>query len=120
MVTMSAERNSQYAQYSLGSCISWQGVPRDCEAAMRVYPVRRTGQHLLSIFPRQSEFIVIRSILAATRLLHHLSRIFLDEQKRLSGGPGMQTDSKLRRRIREKKIAQGHAPDDHELRQTTY
>jgi hypothetical protein len=50
-------------------------------------------------------------ILAATRLLHHLSRIFRDEQKRLSNGPGMQTDSKLRRRIREKKIAQGHAPN---------
>lgn len=58
--------------------------------------------------------------LAATRLLHHLNRIFRDEQKRLSGGPGMQTESKLRRKIREKKIAQGHAPDDHELRQTTY
>ena len=27
----------------------------------------------------------------------------------------MQIDSKLRRRIRQKKIAQGHAPDDHEL-----
>jgi hypothetical protein len=58
--------------------------------------------------------------LAATRLLHHLSRIFSDEQKRFSGGTSMQTDSKLRRRIREKKIAQGHAPDDHELRHTTY
>jgi hypothetical protein len=32
----------------------------------------------------------------------------------------MQTDSKLRRKIREKKIAQGHAQDDHELKHTTY
>lgn len=30
----------------------------------------------------------------------------------------MQVDSKLRRKLRQKKIAQGHAPDDHELGQT--
>jgi hypothetical protein len=32
----------------------------------------------------------------------------------------MQVESKLRRKIRQKKIAQGHAPDDHEQKFTTY
>lgn len=49
----------------------------------------------------------------ATRLLHHMSRIFRDEAP--PSLPGINfVDSKLRRRIREKKIAMGHKPDDHE------
>ena len=50
----------------------------------------------------------------ATRLLHHLSGIF---QEQASRGPIRTvtfTDRKLRQRIREKKMAMGHKPDDHE------
>jgi len=50
--------------------------------------------------------------------LHHLSRIFKEEQSKFPSGSGMQADSKLRRKLRQKKMAQGHAPDDHELKQS--
>lgn len=122
-LTMSAEQNNQYAQYALGKLyLMGRDVPRDREAAMRWFTLSaEQGNIYAQIFlDHPDAYGDPPLILAATRLLHHLSRIFRDEQKRLSNGSGMQVDSKLRRRIREKKIAQGHAPDDHELRQKTY
>jgi hypothetical protein len=121
-LTMSAEQNNQYAQYTLGKLyLMGRDVPRDREAAMRWFTLSaEQGNIYAQFFLNHPDVYRDPSlILAATRLLHHLSRIFRHEQKRLSGGPGIQVESKLRRRIREKKIAQGHAPDDYELRQTT-
>ena len=50
---------------------------------------------------------------SATRLLRHMSRIF---QNSISpaGQDRIQIDKKLRRKLRQKKIAQGHKADDHE------
>ncbi|MDT3700802.1 MAG: MobP3 family relaxase [Thermincola sp.] len=122
-LTMSAELGNQYSQYALGKLyLMGRDVPRDREAAVRLLTLSAEQGNIYAQFflDHLDSFRDPSPFLAATRLLHHLSRIFRDEQKRLSGGLGMQTDSKLRRKIREKKIAQGHAPDDHELKQTTY
>jgi len=48
---------------------------------------------------------------SVTRLLHHMSRIFQEQQPPAS--PVYYTDRKLLRKLREKKIAHGHKPDDH-------
>ncbi|MDE7219884.1 MAG: relaxase MobL [Oscillospiraceae bacterium] len=45
------------------------------------------------------------------RLLHHMSRVFQEQQPPAS--PVYHTDRKLLRKLREKKIAHGHKPDDH-------
>lgn len=45
------------------------------------------------------------------RLLYHMSRIFQEQQPPAS--PVYHTDRKLLRKLREKKIAHGHKPDDH-------
>ena len=50
---------------------------------------------------------------SATRLLRHMGRIFQEQAPPQAGGISF-VDSKLRRKIREKKIAMGHKPDDHE------
>jgi len=50
-------------------------------------------------------------MLAATRLLYHMSRLFEDYSLPRSGA-GLHVDRKLRR-----KIALGHKPDDHEEEQ---
>jgi hypothetical protein len=120
-LTASAEQGNQYAQYALGKLfLVGEDVPRDREAAVRWFTLSAEQGNVCARYflDHMDSFSNPFLCLAATRLLHHLSRIFRDEQKRLSGSPGMQTDSKLRRKIREKKIAQGHAPDDHELKQT--
>lgn len=48
---------------------------------------------------------------SATKLLHHMSRIFQEQQQPFS--PVYHTDRKLLQKLREKKIAHGHKPDDH-------
>ena len=52
-------------------------------------------------------------MLAVTRLLYHMSRIFEDHSLPQSSA-GLHVDRKLRRKIQQKKIALGHKPDDHE------
>ncbi len=58
-------------------------------------------------------------ILAATRLMRYLSRIFQEDYRRLSGDGGAgHIDRKRWRKLQEKRIAQGHKKDDHEPKQT--
>lgn len=48
---------------------------------------------------------------SVTKLLHHMSRIFQEQQQPFT--PIYHTDHKLLQKLREKKIAHGHKPDDH-------
>ena len=52
-------------------------------------------------------------MLSVTRLLYHMSRIFEDHSLPRSG-TGLHIDRKRRQQLREKRIALGHKPDDHE------
>lgn len=120
-LTASAERDNQYAQYMLGKLyLMGQDVPRDREAAVR-WLTASAGQgnpYAQFFLDHLDSFRDFSPMLAATRLLHLLSRIFREQQNRLYGGPGMGTDSKLRRRLRQKKMAMGHAPDEQAPEQT--
>ncbi|MDE6590919.1 MAG: relaxase MobL [Oscillospiraceae bacterium] len=51
---------------------------------------------------------------ATASLLCHMGRIFQEQSPQPVGGMRVAVDSKLRRKIMEKKIAMGHKPDDHE------
>lgn len=53
-------------------------------------------------------------MLSVTRLLHHMGNIFQDHFLPKSGPAGMQIDRKRLAQLREKRIALGHKPDDHE------
>lgn len=120
-LTASAKQGNQYAQYVLGKLyLMGHEVPRDREAAIRWLTLSAEQGNIYACFflNHQDSFRNPSLFLAATRLLHHLSRIFQEEQKKFLKGPVTEVDSKLRRRLRLKKIAQGHAPDDHELKQT--
>ncbi|WP_088187927.1 MobP3 family relaxase [Desulfosporosinus sp. FKA] len=122
-LTMSAELGNQYSQYALGKLyLMGRDVPSDREAAMRWLTLSAEQGNIYAEFflNHPDAFRDPPLFLAATRLLHHLSRIFQEEQRKLLKAPVTEVDSKLRRKIREKKIAQGHAWDDHELKQTTY
>lgn len=58
-------------------------------------------------------------MLAATKLLHHMSRIFQSNSVPPSNPAGIRIDSKRRRQLMEKRMAMGHKADDHE-EQTQY
>ena len=56
-------------------------------------------------------------LLSATKLLHHMGRIFQDNSVPPAAPASQRVDRKLRRKIQEKKIALGHKPDDYEEEQ---
>ena len=57
-------------------------------------------------------------LLSATKLLHHMGRIFQDNSIPPCPPGSHRADRKLLQKIRQKKIAMGHKPDDHEEEQT--
>ena len=68
--------------------------------------------HLRHDSDHRDLFPVVQS---AARLLHHLAGIFREQsQPPHPRGLRLTVDKKLWRKIREKKIAMGHKPDDHE------
>ena len=54
---------------------------------------------------------------AASSLLYHMGNIFQEQRPQPITGMRVAVDSKLKRKIRKKKIAVGHRPDDHEEEQ---
>ena len=116
-LTDAAECGDPYAQYALGKLyLLGKQVPPDHDAAVRwlKQSAAQGNESARTTLERMEHFRGPSVLSAATRLLHHMSRIF---QEQSSSGPIASirfTDSKLRQRIRDKKIAIGHKPDDHE------
>ena len=113
--SQSAEADDQYAQYMLGKLyLTGQGVTHDQTKAMVWFSrsAAQGNQYAQFFLERQNDLHPPSVMLAATRLLYHMSRIFEDHSLPQSSA-GLHVDSKLRRKIQEKKIAMGHKPDDH-------
>ena len=114
-LTVSAEQGNQYAQYALGKLyLIGKEVPRDPKAAVRWFTLSAAqgNEYAQYVLAYMDEGPSILS--CATRLLHHLSGIFQEQASRGPVRTVTLTDRKLRQRIREKKMAMGHKPDDHE------
>ena len=119
-LTKSAEQGNQYAQYVLGKLyLTGQGVKQDREQAWAYfYESAEQGNEYADFF--LEHFDQVRSpnvFLSATRLLHHMGRIFRENSVLPVAPVGQRMDRKLRRQIQQKKIAMGHKPNDHEEEQ---
>ena len=112
-LTQSAEAGNQYAQYALGKLYLEE---RDQEQAHYWFTQSATqGNRYAQFFLDRWDSLQPPSVmLATTRLLYHMSRVFQEQAPAPSVPGGIQIDRKLMARIREKKIAMGHKPDDHE------
>ena len=117
-LTASAEQGNRYAQYALGKLyLLGEEVPEDREAARQWFQRAaeqgdQYAQYFVEHMGRRDLFPVAQSV---AQLLHHLAGIFREQsQPPRPGGLRPIVDKKLRRKIREKKIAMGHKPDDHE------
>ena len=118
--SQSAEADDQYAQYMLGKLyLTGQGVTHDQTQAMDWFSrsAAQGNQYAQFFLERQNDLRPPSVMLAATRLLYHMSRIFENHALPHSSA-GLHVDRKLRRKIQEKKIAMGHKPDDHEEEQS--
>ena len=120
---LSADQGNQYAQYALGKLFLYgqPGMPRDKEKAVPLLEASAAQGNVYAQFLLENldSFRDPDLILAATRLMHHLSRIFQEDYRKASGGSGMgHIDRRRRRKLQEKRMAQGHRKDDHEPQQS--
>lgn len=115
-LTASANQGNQYAQYALGKLyLMGKDVLKDKEEAVKWFTLSAAQDNIYAQFflDHMDEFKEPSVMLAATRLLHHMSRIIGDTAPARIP-PNQRADRKLLQKIRAKKQAQGHKHDDHE------
>lgn len=120
----SAMQENQFAQYALGKLyLCGHDVPRDKEKAVPLLEASAIQGNIYAQFllDHIDSFRDPSPFLAATRLLRRLENLFREDVRKAAGGTAYHIDRKRRRRLAEKKQAQGHKRDDREpVQQQTY
>jgi len=116
-----ANNGNPYAQYLLGKLtLMGEGVPKDMDAAYEWFAAARDNGHAYAEFfmkrMERGEQEPPSVLLSATRLLYHIGNIFRDNAPAPAAN-GVQIDRKRLAQLRQKRVALGHKPDDHELEQ---
>ena len=116
-----ADNGSAYAQYLLGKLtLMGEGVPKNMDAAYEWFAAARDNGHAYAEFfmkrMERGEQEPPSVLLASTRLLYHMGNIFWDNAP-ASAATGVQIDRKRLALLRQKRVALGHKPDDHEPEQ---
>ena len=117
---LSAEKGNQYGQYLLGKIyLTGEGVTRNKEEAIRWFTLsaEQGNEYAQFFLDNMDKFHNPSVSLAVSKLFHRMSKTFEDNIPLKSSGVGIKIDSKLMRKLREKKMAQGHKKDDHEQEQ---
>ena len=116
-----ANDGNAYAQYLLGKLyLMGEGVLKDTDAAYEWFAAARDNGHGYAEFfmerMEHDEQTPPSVLLSATRLLYHMGNIFRDNAP-APAATGVQIDRKRLAQMRQKRVALGHKPDDHELEQ---
>ena len=119
-----ANNGNAYAQYLLGKLpLMGEGVPKDPDAAYEWFAAARDNGHAYAEFfikrMERGEQEPSSVLLSATRLLYHMGNIFRDNAPAPAAN-GVQIDRKRLAQMRQKRIALGHKPDDHEFEPQGY
>ena len=116
-----ANDGNAYAQYLLGKLyLMGEGVLKDTDAAYEWFAAARDNGHGYAEFfmerMEHDEQTPPSVLLSATRLLYHMGNIFRDNAP-APAATGVQIDRKRLAQLRQKRVALGHKPDDHEPEQ---
>ena len=116
-----ANNGNAYAQYLLGKLtLMGEGIPKDMDAAYEWFVAARDNGHAYAEFfmkrMERGEQEPPSALLSGTWLLYHMGNIFRDNAP-APAATGVQIDRKRLARLRQKRVALGHKPDDHELEQ---
>ena len=116
-----ANNGNAYAQYLLGKLtLMGEGVLKDTDAAYEWFAAARANGHAYAEFfmkrMERGEQEPPSVLLSATRLLYHMGNIFRDNAP-IPAATGVQIDRKRLAQLRQKRVALGHKPDDHEPEQ---
>ena len=119
-LTDAAQEGNQYAQYTLGKLyLTGEDVARDQEQSYRWFwaSASQGNEYAQFFLDHFNDNHSPNVLLSATKLFHHMGRIFQDNSIPPCPPGSHRADRKLRQKIRQKKIAMGHKPDDHEEEQ---
>ena len=119
-----ANDGNAYAQYLLGKLyLMGEGVLKDTDAAYEWFAAARDNGHGYAEFfmerMEHDEQTPPSVLLSATRLLYHMGNIFRDNAP-APAATGVQIDRKRLAQLRQKRVALGHKPDDHEFEPQGY
>ncbi len=115
-LTASAEQGNQFAQYALGKLYFYDGdVPRDKEKSLYWLELSAAQGNVYAqyLIDNIGSYRNPSVLLAATRLMHRLENLFNEDYRRTAGIAASHIDRKRRRKLQEKKQAQGHKRNDH-------
>ena len=118
---IASDHGNQFAQYILGKLyLLGKYVTEDKEMAKKYFilSAEQGNEYAKFYLENMDKFHNPSVCLVASRMLHHMSKIFEDNIPFRSSGAGLKIDSKLMRKLREKKVAQGHKRDDYEQNMT--
>lgn len=116
-LSQSAEQGNPFAQYALGKLyLCGHDVPRDKEKAIPLLTASAEQGNIYAQFllDHLDSFQDPSVFLAATRLMRWLENLFREDYQKAAGASSFHIDRKRRRRLAEKKQAQGHKRDDQE------
>ena len=111
-----ADAGNQWAQYMLGKLC----LLDDREQAGHYFSLaaEQGNPYARYFLSRMEDHKPPSVMLAATRLLYHLGRVFQDNMTQTSGSRGMHIDRKRMEELQRKKLAMGHKINDHEEEQS--
>lgn len=115
-LTISAAQGNQFAQYALGKLYFYDGdVPRDKEKSIYWLELSAAQSNVYAqyLIDNINSYRNPSVLLAATRLMHRLENLFREDYRKTAGITAGHIDRKRRRKLQEKKQAQGHKRDDH-------
>ena len=118
---IASDNGNQFAQCMLGKLyLLGKYVLEDKEMAKEYFTLSaEQGNEYAKFFLENMDKIHNPSVcLVASRMLHHMSKIFEDNIPLNKSKLGLKIDNKLLKKLKAKKIAQGHKRDDHEERMT--
>ena len=115
----SAEQGNQFAQYALGKLYllgKKDVIEHDRETAVYwlTLAANQGNQYAQYFLIHLDDFQQRLMMQRVARILNHLGNLFQEQLPPSPGGLRVKMDHKLRRKIQEKKAAQGHKRNDHE------
>ena len=117
-LTAAADQGNQYAQYALGKLyLLGKEVQKDRASTIKWFQLAadQGNEYAQYFLEHMDDRLGQPPVAAVVSLFHHLANIFQEQnQPPPSGGIRVAVDRKLLRKIKAKKIAQGHKADDHE------
>lgn len=115
-LTKAAEQGNQFAQYILGKLyLLGKDVPKNKELAIKWFTLsaEQGNEYAQFFLDNMDKFKEPSMALGISRMMYHVWRIFENNVPIDKSSVGLKIDSKLLRKLKAKKVAQGHKQDEY-------